>query len=464
MSRHLAIVGSLLLPQVFLAADNINLDAPATAPSYNPLRFEEDYSKLADEASRQDVFDDLRYIPLSKDSPDWYLSLGGELRERFEAIDHYNFGIQSGSDSFLLQRIELLADLHLGSHVRGFVSGISGLVWGEDQPAPPVQDDPADLLFVFLEIAPYVTPDERLALRVGRYGMSLGSGRLVATRAALNIPLRFDGFEILYLRPGWTGTAFLNHPAKDSGGLDGSDGSITFWGLYATHWFDAQRSTGIDLYYLGIHREHGAYFSGKGDEHRHSLGSRQFGQAESWDWNTEEIIQCGSFGNEDILAWAASLDGGYTFPIQFSPRIGLKADVTSGTDTGSGTQETFDALFFKSGYFNDASLIRPQNMIDLHPNLTANITRTFSVNGGVDVFWRYSTGDAIYAVPGFVAIPPVKSSSRYVGTACDLNIEWRLQRHITLGASYVHFFVSNSTRQAGGKDVNYVSTTLRFLF
>src|SRR5690348_3344781 len=111
MSRHLAIVGSLLLPQVFLAADNINLDAPATAPSYNPLRFEEDYSELAEEARRQDVFDDLRYIPLSKDSRDWYLSLGGELRERIEAINHDNFGIESGSNSYLLQRIELLADL-----------------------------------------------------------------------------------------------------------------------------------------------------------------------------------------------------------------------------------------------------------------------------------------------------------------------------------------------------------------
>jgi hypothetical protein len=464
MSRHLAIVGSLLLPQVLFAADNINLDAPATAPSYKPLRFEEDYSMLANQASSRDVFDDLRYIPLVRDSPDWYLSLGGELRERFEAIDHDNFGIQSGSDSFLLQRIVLLADLHFGSHFRGFVSGISGLVWGEDQPAPPVQDDPADLLFAFLDIAPYVKADERLTLRIGRYGMSFGSGRLVATRAAPNIPFRFDGFEILYSRHGWTATAFLNHPAKDSGGLDGSDGSITFWGLYATHWFDAERSTGIDLYYLGIHREHGAYFSGKADEHRHSLGSRQFGHAESWDWNTEEVIQFGRFGNEDILAWTTSLDGGYTLPMQFSPRIGLKADVTSGTDTGSETQETFDALFFKSGYFNDASLIRPQNIIDLHPNLTANITPTFSLNGGVDVFWRYSTGDAVYAVPGFVAIPPVKSGSQYIGTACDLNMEWRLQRHITLGASYVHFFVSNATRQAGGKDVNYISTTLSFLF
>lgn len=464
MKRYLIAIGLVLLPHVLPAADAVNLDAPSTPAAYKPLRFEEDYSNLADPENRRDAFDNLRFIPLSKGSPDWFLSLGGELRERLEAVDHDNFGIQSGSDSFLLRRITLLADLHLSSHFRVFVSGVSGLVWGEDQPAPPVQDDSADLLFAFVEIAPYVTLDERLALRVGRYGMSLGAGRLVATRAAPNVQLRFDGCEILYSRPGWAATGFLNHPAKDSGGLDGSDHSISFWGLYGTHWFDAQRSKGIDLYYLGIHREHGAYFADTGDERRHSLGARQFGQAESWDWNTEEVIQFGTFGNKDILAWTASLDGGYTFPTQFSPRIGLKADITSGTDKGSGTQETFDALFFKSGYFNDASLIRPQNIIDLHPNLTANLTKTLSVNGGVDVFWRYSTGDAVYAVPGFVAIPPVESSSPYVGTACDLNVEWRLQRHVTLSGSYVHFFASSSTRQAGGKDVNYVSTTLSFLF
>ena len=52
------------------------------------------------------------------------------------------------------------------------------------------------------------------------------------------------------------------------------------------------------------------------------------------------------------------------------------------------------------------------------------------------MFWRYSAGDAVYAVPGFVAIPPVKSSSHYVGTAVDLNMEWSLQRHVALGTSY----------------------------
>ena len=54
-----------------------------------------------------------------------------------------------GSDSYLLQRITLLTDLHLGERVRFFVEGVSGLMEGESQPAPPVQQDPIDLQFAF---------------------------------------------------------------------------------------------------------------------------------------------------------------------------------------------------------------------------------------------------------------------------------------------------------------------------
>ena len=38
---------------------------------------------------------------------------------------------------------------------------------------------------------------------------------------------------------------------------------------------------------FGIHSEQGAYASGTGDEHRHSLGAREFGEWNSWDWNAE---------------------------------------------------------------------------------------------------------------------------------------------------------------------------------
>ena len=180
---------------------------------------------------------------------------------------------------------------------------------------------------------------------------------------------------------------------------------------------------------------------------------------------TEEVLQVGSFGNNSILAWTASLDSGYTFDATWQPRLGLKADVTSGSgSTSGGTQETFDALYFKSGYFNDASLLRPQNIIDVHPNPGLQFTRTVSADGGADWFWRYSRNDAVYGVPGNIAVPALNTASSYVGTALDVNLTWQIQRHVSFQASYVHFFTGSYVHQAGGSDVDYVSTTLDFLF
>src|SRR5215471_4757879 len=441
-------------------------EIPITPPGYKMLRFDEDYSCLTNPASRTDWFDPIKYIPLRADDPLWYVSFGGELRERYEGNYDPNFGIHGvGSDSYLLQRITLLTDVHLGERIRFFAEGISGVVAGESHPPPPVQQNPIDLQFAFVDLVPYLTDDERLTLRVGRFGMSFGAGRLVATRAAPNIPFRFDGLEALYSRPFWNVTAFLTQPVKDSGHIDVEDHSTTFWGLYATHYFDASRRTGLDLYYLGIHNEIARYASGAGDEHRHSLGAREFGAWGHWDWDAEQVLQVGSFGSDSILAWTAAIDGGYTFDTTWQPRLGLKTGITSGDhDPNDGRLETFDALFFKSGYFNDASLIRPQNIIGVHPNFTVRPTKTVTVDGGADWFWRYSRNDAVYGVPGFIAIPALSNAPSYVGTALDVNITWQLQRHVTVQASYVHFFTGTYVHEAGGKDVDYFSTTISFLF
>ena len=134
------------------------------------------------------------------------------MRERFEENHDVNFGIGSGSDSYWLQRATLLMDLHLGERVRVFLEGISGLVAGESQPAPAVQKDPVNMQFAFLDVVPFLSDDENLTLRVGRFGMSFGAGRLVATRAAPNIPFKFDGFEAIYEHPFWVATAFVTRP------------------------------------------------------------------------------------------------------------------------------------------------------------------------------------------------------------------------------------------------------------
>src|SRR5207245_1814736 len=56
---------------------------PSTRPSFQTLRYEEDYSFLRDPDCRTDVWDRIKYMPLNEAS-DVYLSLGGDLRERYE--------------------------------------------------------------------------------------------------------------------------------------------------------------------------------------------------------------------------------------------------------------------------------------------------------------------------------------------------------------------------------------------
>ena len=88
----------------------------------------------------------------------------------------------------------------------------------------------------------------------------------------------------------------------------------------------------MDVYYLGIHNDHATYASGTGDEHRHSLGAREFGAWKQWDWNAEQVIQFGSFGSDSILAWTAAINAGYTWDAPFQPRLGIKTGIASGDD------------------------------------------------------------------------------------------------------------------------------------
>jgi len=68
-------------------------EIPSPPPAYQMLRFDENYSCLANLANRTDWFDPTKYIPLRTNDPSWYLTFGGELRERFEGNYDPNFGI-----------------------------------------------------------------------------------------------------------------------------------------------------------------------------------------------------------------------------------------------------------------------------------------------------------------------------------------------------------------------------------
>ena len=94
MRLGLAIFWPLIFPVIVAAQEMIpGAEIPLTPPAYKMLRFDEDYSCLTNRVNRTDSFDPVKYIPLRKDNPLWYLSFGGELRERVEGNYDPNFGI-----------------------------------------------------------------------------------------------------------------------------------------------------------------------------------------------------------------------------------------------------------------------------------------------------------------------------------------------------------------------------------
>src|SRR3954451_20364672 len=119
-------------------------------PGYKSLRYEEDYRYLGDPSRRADLWDPIKYIPLG-DDPEIYLSLGGEVRERGEYFSAPQFGVRGGgADAYLLHRLLLSGDLHLGQDLRAFAQLGNHLEAGKDAPLSQTDLDRFDLQQAFV--------------------------------------------------------------------------------------------------------------------------------------------------------------------------------------------------------------------------------------------------------------------------------------------------------------------------
>lgn len=438
-------------------------------PPYTLLRFNERYDHLADLLQHSDVFDPAKYIALDADDPRSYLSFGGELRERYERFDNAGFGTGEAPQdpSYLLQRIALHVDLHVDSRLRLFVQGLSALQFGDRDSASPINHNPLDLQQAFFDYTlGDPSPDgPKVIARAGRFSMNYGSARLIATRAAPNVPYKFDGVQIIGARGAARLYAFLVRPGQESRHqFDGQNDGQSLWGVYGSVPTRLRLPATIDLYYLGAHFESRRYIRGSAIEDRHSIGTRLSGSLGNWSYDWEPIVQFGSFGNRDIRAWTIATDTGYSFrSLPWQPRLGLKADYASGDTKGpDGRYGGFNPLYFKSGYFNDASIIRPTNIADLHASLQLLPTRSLTATLAADLLWRATTRDGVYGPAGNIELRPVPGTSRYIGTTAEAALTWKAGRHWVWTASYVHLFASDYVHIAGGGDVDFLGSWASF--
>jgi hypothetical protein len=429
---------------------------------YKSLRYDEDWSALRDPDCRIEAIDDLKFIPLWGDAS---MSLGGEARLRYERYHNSGFGTDPPSDSgYLLQRYLLHSDIHFTRWFRFFVQFQSGIENGRN--ARPTDEDTAEFHQGFIDIPIAHFADSPLIIRIGRQELEFGSGRMMGAAEGLNIRRSFDGLRFHYAHGKWSFNSTLLRPVALKPGAfdDVPDHTQSLWGV------GGNREThfgGASLYYFGIDRKQIRMTSLSGRDLRHTIGSRWWGAHGRWDFNDEYFLQFGSFAHHRVLAGAGSFEIGRNFPKnRFRPRLGFRADLTSGGVGTSATDSvhTFLPLFPSPPYSGRNSLLSPANLLQVSPTFRVTMKRvTLFLDSPFS--WRSSTTDGIYNFADILIRPGNKTDQRFVGAQPGGQIDMQLEPHWTAGVQYSHFFTGEFLKQTPpGKDVDYfvLSSSWRF--
>jgi len=441
----------------------------ADSPAFKQLRYEENYAYLRDPGKRSDPLDRIKFIPLNSAASS-YLTLGGEIRERYERYHNTSWGMgPQDSTGYLLERYMAHADVHLGEGVRFFAQLKSGLEEGRNGGPRPTDKDELDVHQAFIDVGMTVGHAEKITFRVGRQELAYGSSRLISVREGPNVRSSFDGAKVIVKIRDWQIDGFATRPVRTSVGLfnDSTDSQQAFWAVYAVKPVGWLPKGKVDLYYLGLETDTARFDQGTAREVRHTIGTRLSGDKSGWDYNYEFVYQFGTFGHGRINAWTVATETGYAFEnLPLQPRFGVRTDITSGDrDPASPVLQTFKPLFPRGSYFGEPALIGPANHVDLHPQVDLQVHKRVTVTVDWDCFWRESTRDGIYGPAANLIRSGQTSNARSVGQQSELLVQWAPDRHFAVSADFAYFRSGRFLRETTpGKPLGYVSTWLTYKF
>ncbi|MBI3678006.1 MAG: alginate export family protein [Proteobacteria bacterium] len=439
--------------------------APAFASdryTIKQVRWEEDYSYLAAPDAKPRGLERLKYIPLSADGTFW-LSLGGEIKNRLDVIDNAQFALRSQATYTVYQLRTLLhGDLHIAKWFRVFAQFGYFDEKGR-KPAPRSYDISAvDLQQGFAD----VSPASFARLRIGRQELPLGDLRLSDLRDGYNIRRSFDAARADLQITNLQLTGFWGQPVLNRKGLfdDRAAKGESFYGVYATLAGPALWAS-VDAYWLVRVKPNAVFSDGTARERRDTFGARVYGALGGWDYNVQGLVQTGRFGTGRILAYAATSDIGWTATAwPWTPRLGVRADFGSGDlKRGDNVLNSFDAPYPNTSYLSLTSAYWPGNAWSLSAIGVAKPDDKTTVYLGAQYMARASTQDGFYYGPES-PISLAGSGARGLMTEVYSRVRWEPTLHWTLSGTMLYQFAGTATRAVGGKNVAIGSMSVDWRF
>jgi hypothetical protein len=430
---------------------------------YRIERWDEDYSYLADPASRTDPFDPPKYIPLGFDEA--YLSLGGQARYRYDYFNNPNFGKgPHDEDGFHLVRLLAHADAHFSKSLRAFVQFNSGMIDNKVGGPRPGDADEIDVQQAFFDFRFDLDPQRSVMFRFGRQELIYGSQRLISPDDWGNVRRTFEGARVSISMPNDTLDLFWVRPVKiNKERLNNGDGDASFAGVYnVTSLPEFWPSAGlkVDAYFLALNRSGDA-----GDSDTYTVGARLHAAPKPWDMDVEADWQFGRLDDESICGWSLASELGYTFDLAVTPRAWVGFDVASGSPDG---RHTFNQLFPPQyNYLGHLYVLGRQNLIDAHGGLSLNVTRDVTLSAEQHFFWRQNTDGPIFNIKGDLLRADSGSNAAAIGNEIDVWVNWQIQRHVSAYVGYAHFFAGDFVSDADNgqdRDIDFLYAAITFTF
>jgi len=445
------------------AADSGAADKTPPRPLILFNRWQEDWSVLADSRVPREPLDSLKYISLSVDDPKSYISLGANLRERFEANDAASFGVGANRRTdYDISRLEVHADLRLGPQFQFFTQIQSDYALGK-KVLTPVDQDRLDLEQAFIAVTQAVG-DGMLKFRLGRQQIGFDLQRFVSVRDGPNVRQSYDAAWIDYEQGQWRYISFFSHPVQDRDLRpfdDYSNNRLTYGGFRVER--KVMGSANVSAYLSRFTQDGSKVLTIDGNEHRKIFDLRFAGTKHSIDWDVEAMEQWGQIGSDSIQAWAFGSLIGYTMVGLWIPRLGIQVDAASGDRNRSDHQlNTFNPLFPNGYYVTLAGYTGYVNIIHLKPSLTVHPIPSLKLMAAIGIQWRETTADAVYSQPTIAVPGTAGRTGRYSGTYGQFRADYTLTSHISLALEAVHFAIADAIRAVGGHDSDYVGVEFKY--
>ncbi|HZE99884.1 MAG TPA: alginate export family protein [Planctomycetota bacterium] len=391
------------------------------------------------------------------------ITFGGQIRERAEYRDptsYLNTDAATRSDDVFLSRIRLNLKFSVTDDIDVFVQPQDQRAWGQE--ASVLNDERnLDLHQGFVEVRNLFS--EPISIKAGRMELQYGDQRLISPLDWSNIGRAWDGAKIRYAPKDWWIEAFYTvirdplavAPAPGSqpaGVANGAAEDQDFGGIYFSYIGIADHE--FDVYAFFREFQDNSFVSetgAVGDLVDRTVGARIKGRDLGFDYTLEAMSQTGQQAGDRIQSYAFVATLGYTFDMDWTPRIGVEYDHASGDrHAGDGQRNTFDPLFpFNHYYQGFADIIGFRNSKDLSFYLSVKPADTVVVSLDWHNFWLTQDEDAWYNDNGTVVRPGVASGipSTRLAHEFDLHAKVTVSKYVKFWGGWSHVFAGPYIRQ-----------------